>query len=107
MKNSFLKLIVQSKLISQVSKPLTDSDPILSQSQHQSSPIEMINEIYPLNILVAEDNTINQKLIRRLFEMLGYTIQIAANGHEVIEVLSRMKIDIIFMDIQMPEMDGL
>ena len=62
--------------------------------------------MHPLKILVAEDNAINQKLILRLFEMLGYSIQIAANGYEVIEILNRMKIDIVFMDIQMPEMDG-
>ncbi|MCX6239394.1 MAG: response regulator [Bacteroidia bacterium] len=69
--------------------------------------IQKINEIYPLNILVAEDTAINQKLIIRLFEMLGYTIHIAANGYEVIEALNLMKFDIVFMDIQMPEMDGI
>ena len=39
--------------------------------------------------------------------MLGYTVQIASNGYESIEILNRMKIDIIFMDIQMPGMDGI
>ena len=43
----------------------------------------------------------------RIFQMLGYTIQIASNGYKVIEILDQMKIDIIFMDIQMPEMDGI
>jgi len=66
-----------------------------------------INEKYPLRILVAEDNAINQKLIFRMFENLGYAIQLAANGYEVLELLSRMNIDIVFMDIQMPEMDGI
>jgi len=70
-------------------------------------PIQKISDQFPLNILVAEDNAINQKLISRLFEMLGYKIHIAANGYEVLEALKRMKIDMIFMDIQMPEMDGL
>ena len=59
-----------------------------------------------LKILVAEDNAINQKLILRLFKILGYTIHIASDGHEVIDILSRIKIDLIFMDIQMPGMDG-
>ena len=66
-----------------------------------------INEKYPLEIIVAEDNAINQKLILRMFQMLGYTIHIASNGYEVIGILNQMKIDIVFMDIQMPEMDGL
>lgn len=73
----------------------------------QPKQLEKINDLYPLNILVAEDNTINQKLIVRLFEMLGYSIHLAANGLEVIEALTRLQIDIIFMDIQMPEMDGV
>lgn len=74
---------------------------------NQISPIEKINEKYPLNILVAEDNVINQKLISRLFALLGYTIHLATNGYEVLEALQRLKIDIIFMDIQMPQMDGI
>ena len=78
-----------------------------SQNVTITNPIQKINNQFPLNILVAEDNAINQKLIGRLFEMLGYNIHIAANGYEVLEALKRMKIDIIFMDIQMPEMDGL
>lgn len=69
--------------------------------------MQEINDLYPLNILVAEDNTINQKLINRLFQILGYNIHLAANGLEVLDALNRLQIDIIFMDIQMPEMDGL
>ncbi|MCX6222731.1 MAG: response regulator [Bacteroidia bacterium] len=69
--------------------------------------MQKINDLYPLNILVAEDNTINQKLINRLFQILGYSIHLAANGLEVLDALNRLQIDIIFMDIQMPEMDGL
>ena len=66
-----------------------------------------LSEKYPFKILVAEDNVINQKLILRMFQSLGYDIQLASNGIEVLELLNRMKIDIILMDIQMPEMDGI
>ena len=61
---------------------------------------------FPFRILVAEDNLINQKLIRNIFELLGYKIDIAANGIEVLEALKRKIYDLIFMDIQMPEMNG-
>lgn len=62
---------------------------------------------YPFEILVAEDNFINQKLVRKLFEVLGYKTDLAANGYETIESLKRKPYHIIFMDVQMPEMDGL
>ncbi len=59
-----------------------------------------------LRILVAEDNIINQKVAASLFESLGYTIDIANNGLEVVNKTKQQFYDMIFMDIQMPEMDG-
>lgn len=100
------KPLKQSQLISNVTKLFTSSQDNINQTIIESKQLLKMNRQYPMNILVAEDNTINQKLILRLFEMLGYSISIAANGFEVIETLGRMSIDIIFMDIQMPEMDG-
>lgn len=100
------KPLKHSQLVSSIEKLLSST--LNSQLQIIKQPLksQKINEKYPLNILVAEDNAINQKLILSLFQMLGYTIQIAANGFEAIETLNRVKIDIIFMDVQMPEMDG-
>jgi CheY-like chemotaxis protein len=60
-----------------------------------------------LNILVAEDNAINQKVAKTLFKNLGYEVDFAKNGLEVIEMEGKKKYDIIFMDIMMPEMDGI
>lgn len=60
----------------------------------------------PLRILVAEDNIINQKLALGIFTSLGYKIEIANNGREAIQMLRKDAFDILFMDIQMPEMDG-
>jgi CheY-like chemotaxis protein/HPt (histidine-containing phosphotransfer) domain-containing protein len=61
----------------------------------------------PLRILVAEDNPINQTVAVRLLERLGYSADIAANGREVLERLDRGRYDVILMDVQMPQMDGL
>lgn len=62
---------------------------------------------HPLTILLAEDNAINQKIATAILERLGYRADIAANGLEAVDALRRRKYDVVFMDVQMPEMDGL
>jgi signal transduction histidine kinase/ligand-binding sensor domain-containing protein/ActR/RegA family two-component response regulator len=64
-------------------------------------------EKYPLEILVAEDNPINQQLAMIILTKMGYTPDFVENGKEVLSRLQEKKIDLILMDIQMPEMDGL
>jgi PAS domain S-box-containing protein len=64
-------------------------------------------EDYPLAILLAEDNSFNQKLAVHLLGQLGYTTGLAANGLEVIRSVEQQPYDVILMDVQMPEMDGL
>jgi signal transduction histidine kinase/CheY-like chemotaxis protein/HPt (histidine-containing phosphotransfer) domain-containing protein len=62
---------------------------------------------HPLSILLAEDNAINQKLALLVLERLGYRADVAGNGIEALESLRRQHYDVILMDVQMPEMDGL
>jgi len=61
----------------------------------------------PLRILLAEDNPINQRLTERVLQKMGYDCDLAGNGAEALAALRRQDYDIIFMDVQMPEMDGL
>jgi signal transduction histidine kinase/DNA-binding response OmpR family regulator len=64
-------------------------------------------ERLPLHILVVEDNPVNLKLAQLLLKRLGYRSDIAGNGIEAIEALKRQPYDLVLMDVQMPEMDGL
>ena len=60
-----------------------------------------------LSILVAEDNLVNQKLIIKMLARLGYTVDLAENGKVALQKVAEKRYDILFMDVQMPEMDGL
>jgi len=61
----------------------------------------------PLNILLAEDSLVNQKLVRALLERRGHSVAVANNGHEAIAAFATQRFDLVLMDIQMPDMDGL
>jgi PAS domain S-box-containing protein len=61
----------------------------------------------PLRILVAEDNPVNQRVTDLLLERLGYRAIIVANGLEVLDAVERNRFDVVLLDVQMPEMDGL
>ena len=60
-----------------------------------------------LRVLVAEDNPVNQRLVVRMLEKRGHRVAVAGNGREAVDVLAKDSFDIVFMDVQMPEMDGL
>ena len=62
---------------------------------------------HPLSVLLAEDNAVNVKLALRLLERMGYTADVAANGLEAIDAVERVSYDLVLMDVQMPELDGL
>jgi two-component system, sensor histidine kinase and response regulator len=61
----------------------------------------------PLRVLLVEDNPVNQMLARRLLEKNGHQVVVAANGKEALAVLDVHPFDLVLMDLEMPEMDGL
>ncbi len=60
-----------------------------------------------MRILLAEDNVINQKVATRILSQMGYRPDVVQNGVEVLQALERQKYDVVLMDVQMPDMDGL
>lgn len=76
--------------------PLMITRHSLSETQAQRNP----------RLLVVEDNPVNQKVVAKMLEKLGYRVDVAANGREAVEGLARIHYSLIFMDCQMPEMDG-
>jgi CheY-like chemotaxis protein len=66
-----------------------------------------LGENLPLQILVAEDNPVNQKVILALLKRLGYEADLVNNGLETLAALKHRRYDLVLMDVQMPELDGL
>jgi CheY-like chemotaxis protein len=62
---------------------------------------------HPLRILLTEDNVVNQRLALRLLEKMGYRADVAGNGIEAVAAVERQTYDLVLMDVQMPEMDGV
>lgn len=75
--------------------------------KNSSKPIEASAERYPLRILVAEDDHYNQKVLLEMLRKMGYRADAVADGTEVIQALEAQPYDLIFMDIKMPQMDGI
>ncbi|MGB0864404.1 MAG: response regulator, partial [Saprospiraceae bacterium] len=68
---------------------------------------EILGQKLPLKILIAEDHPINQRLVLFLLKKQGYQADAVGNGQEAIEAIEQQRYDILFMDVQMPELDGL
>ena len=81
--------------------------PIISPDCEMERESMGIGGLFDLSVLMAEDNPVNQRVAMAMLRRLGLAADIAANGKEVLEALEKRDYDLIFMDVQMPKMDGL
>jgi signal transduction histidine kinase/CheY-like chemotaxis protein/ligand-binding sensor domain-containing protein len=102
------KPVKQKQLRKSIERQFSIARSVLSAEDKPEQVLsDRFSEMYPLNILVAEDNLINQKLIERVLQKLGYRIEMADNGKQAVEQLLLQRFDVVLMDIQMPVMDGM
>lgn len=100
------KPIKQSQLHNTLLQILGEQ-PIKVRQPAPATADPLLAERHPLRILLAEDNVVNQKVALQLLQRIGYRADIAGNGLEVLEALHRQTYDVVLMDVQMPQMDGL
>jgi signal transduction histidine kinase/pSer/pThr/pTyr-binding forkhead associated (FHA) protein/DNA-binding NarL/FixJ family response regulator/HPt (histidine-containing phosphotransfer) domain-containing protein len=99
--SSFYFTILTTSVDSFCNKNLSSSRKIIQTSLTSSQ------EPFPLKILLAEDNSVNQQVALLLLQKLGYRADVVKNGLEVINALEQVNYDVILMDVEMPEMDGI
>ena len=100
---SIFKLFIPCQLPGQLQDQTTEG-PLSIKSNATSKSLAAA---YPLRILVAEDHPINRQLIQAILKRLGYSATYVENGQEVLDAFEEEEYDLVFMDIQMPVMDGL
>jgi len=103
------KPVKQSQLFDMLVSVLTDAEAVGTGdiSPAGGGSEQQLGERHPLRILLAEDNTVNQQIAILVLESMGYRADVASNGLEALESVRELPYDLVLMDVQMPEMDGL
>jgi CheY-like chemotaxis protein len=93
-------------IMAEAATTTTNVEPVSSVISQLQTGLKL-SQFYPLRILLAEDNAINQKVALHMLKKIGQEADVASNGFEVLRAIERQFYDIILMDIQMPDMDGI
>jgi PAS domain S-box-containing protein len=104
---AFLNKPIRHMQLQTVLTRVLGEQPVLPEPLNAAKIDAQLAQRCPLRILVAEDHLINQKMALLILQRMGYRADIAGNGLEVLAALRRQPYDVVLMDVQMPEMDGL
>jgi PAS domain S-box-containing protein len=102
-----MKPVKQSELFSTMVSTLDESSSFAELAAKSGTRDKQVQQTRPLKILLAEDNSVNQKLALGILGNLGHQVIVANNGVEAVALLNDDHFDLVLMDVQMPEMDGL
>jgi CheY-like chemotaxis protein len=105
--NSITKPVKPSQLLAAIERALFTQKKAEVQAQPPPKADLPLAGRLPLKILLCDDNTINQKVAARILAQIGYKPDVAGNGREGLEAIDKKPYDLVFMDLMMPEMDGL
>jgi two-component system sensor histidine kinase/response regulator len=105
--SAFLTKPVQRTELLEATLTSLANGPIAQSVSVSTAGHSLIDASHHLTILLVEDNAVNRTLAVRLLEKRGHSVTVALNGKEALATLDRQTFDLIFMDVQMPEMDGL
>jgi signal transduction histidine kinase/two-component SAPR family response regulator/HPt (histidine-containing phosphotransfer) domain-containing protein len=105
--NSITKPVKPAQLLAAVERALFTQKKAEVQAPSPPKADQPLAERMPLKILLCDDNVINQKVAARILTQLGYKTDLANNGREGLEAIDKKAYDLVFMDLMMPEMDGL
>ena len=105
--NSITKPVKPAQFLAAIERVLFNQKKLESQVVTLPKANVPLAEKYPLRVLLVDDNSINQKVAARIVQQLGYKPELAANGRQAVEAFNKQAYDLIFMDMMMPEMDGI
>jgi CheY-like chemotaxis protein len=101
-----IKPVRRSELLKSLRQALGATSPQAAEPVRADTVPAEERTLIPLHILVAEDNPVNQMLLKRLLTNRGHSVKIAANGRLALQAIEEQPFDVVFMDVQMPLLDG-
>jgi PAS domain S-box-containing protein len=104
---TIMKPLKQSELLDTILGVVSANVESGSHREPGPSHEESVSCLPPLRVLLAEDNLVNQRLALRLLEKAGHTVRVAGNGRQALQALERDRFDLVLMDVQMPELNGM